>query len=167
MCLCGCEHGEKPTGDCGDGKKKVFLICPVRGHEMSELESLVAELEKEYEVHWPHRDTDQSGDTGLRICWDNYSAIKEADHIFVVWNGESMGSHFDLGMSFALGKTIEPIKWDDGLWYGNLEPTESKSFNNMINKWSELGPLQSLNLIKTASGGTIIEEQNIVQVVID
>jgi len=172
MCLCGCEHGEQGDTIDKEEKLKAFLICPVRGHEMDELEALVAELEKTHDVHWPHRDTDQSGGTGLRICWDNYNAIADAEHVFVVWNGESKGSHFDLGIAFALGKTIEPVKWEDKkLWYGNLEPTESKSFNNMINKWSDLGPLQSNIVTVTADGHTFVEQletvQKTVQILID
>jgi len=125
MCLCGCEQGDRATAvEERDSKEKVFLICPVRGHEKNELQGLVDKLSKQFQVHWPHRDTDQSGATGLRICWDNYNAIKEADKVIVVWNGESLGSHFDLGMAFALGKYIQPVMIENQVMkFGKLEAT--------------------------------------------
>lgn len=109
---------------------KTFLICPVRGHEMSELRGVVDDLEAQgYEVHWPYRDTNQADPTGLRICTDNMLAISRAEVIHVVWDGKSEGCLFDLGMAFALHKKIIPI---------SLPPaTEGKSFQNMITAWAE------------------------------
>ena len=157
MCLCGCENGGK---EVKKKKEKAFLICPVRGHEMSELEELVAALDEQYDLHWPHRDTNQSGDTGLTICWDNYNAIKDADIVLMVWNGESYGSHFDLGVAFALGKIISPVKLVDGqIWWDTLERTSGKSFNNMINMWSKVGPLQGHKVIKSAGGYSCVVDK--------
>jgi hypothetical protein len=32
-----------------------------------------------------------------------------ADEVHVFWDAESFGSHFDLGMAYALGKRIVPV----------------------------------------------------------
>lgn len=105
--------------------KRTFLICPVRGVSAEETAGIVAQLETDgYTVHWPHRDTDQRDDTGLRICRDNLAAIVEADVIHVVWDGKSQGCLFDMGMCFALGKRMISV---------SLPPlTEGKSFQNML-----------------------------------
>jgi len=109
---------------------KTFLICPVRGVSSCLTWHIVAGLENDgWTVHWPHRDTDQSDETGLRICRDNRVAIEEADAVHVVWDGKSQGSLFDLGMAFALDKRVIPVSLPD--------PTEGKSFQNMVREWSE------------------------------
>lgn len=107
-----------------------FLICPVRGVSAEDTGWIVAKLEAEgHTVHWPHRDTDQNDDTGLRICADNRAAIEAADVVCVVWDGRSQGCLFDLGMAFALGKQIKVIDMP--------APTEGKSFQNMARAWAE------------------------------
>ena len=109
-----------------------FLICPVRGHGPSETEGIVATLEEMgWDVHWPHRDTDQNDPAGLQICADNRLAIRNADRVFVVWNGESKGSLFDLGMAWAMYKPITIID------VPNL--TDGKSFTKMMIGWEALG----------------------------
>ena len=111
--------------------RKAFLICPVREHSPEETEETVKDLEaKGFDVHWPHRDTNQDDPTGLSICRENCEAIRNADHIFVVWDGKSTGSLFDLGMAFAMGKPIHVIELP--------ELTEGKSFQNMIRAWERL-----------------------------
>lgn len=108
----------------------IFLICPVRGHEMQETEAIVEHYEKNgNSVHWPPRDTDQNDETGLRICRDNAKAIANADVVAVVWDGKSQGCLFDLGIAFALQKRIIPISLP--------ELTDVKSFQNMISAWSK------------------------------
>lgn len=107
---------------------KTFLICPVRGKEKEDTQDIVKNLEAEgYSVHWPHRDTDQEDDTGLRICSDNKRAIAEADVIHFVWDGQSQGSLFDLGMAFAMNKKVIPLVLP--------ELTPHKSFQNMVTAW--------------------------------
>jgi len=112
---------------CRDHKKKAFLICPVRGHDMNELQPVVENLERKYVLYWPHRDTDQDDPIGYRICRDNMKAIKEADVVLIIWDGKSQGSLFDLGMAFALDKPIEVVRLP--------EATEGKSFQNMVREW--------------------------------
>ena len=109
-------------------KKKLFLICPVRNAK-HDYTSVVASLENEYKVHWPTRDTDQIDDTGLRICQDNRRAIEDADVIGVIWDGESQGTLFDLGISFALHKEILIVQ---------LPPLLGrKSFQDLVWKWAK------------------------------
>jgi len=109
---------------------KTFLICPVRGVDPESTKRFVEQLEKEgFDVHWPPRDTDQDDDTGLRICKDNLSAIKNAGTVHLVWDGKSQGCLFDLGMAFALGKVVVPLSLP--------ERTTGKSFQNMIAKYAE------------------------------
>lgn len=114
---------------------KTFLICPVRGHEATELQSIVDGLESEgWEVHYPPRDTNQNDPVGYNICEQNYLAIKRADVVHIVWDGQSQGSLFDLGMAFALAKRIIPISLP--------ENTEGKSFQNMIRQWARMSVLK-------------------------
>ena len=108
---------------------KSFLICPVRGHDANETQGIVDGLEAQgFIVHWPPRDTDQDDETGYRICTDNLNAIAAADVVHIVWDGKSQGCLFDLGMAFALNKTIIPILLPD--------KTEGKSFQNMVTQWA-------------------------------
>ena len=112
--------------------KKAFLICPVRGHTKEETEEIVDNLEKQgYLVHWPPRDTNQDDPTGLRICQDNFQAIAESQVVFIIWDGQSQGCLFDLGIAFALSKELKVIS--------NPTLTEGKSFQNMMKDWQDNG----------------------------
>ena len=114
---------------------KIFVICTVRNATPDYLESLykyVADLEAAgHEVHLPPRDTNQDdAETGgYRICKDNLSGIIWADEVHVSYNPASTGTHFDLGMSFALHKKI--------VLFESLsnESTIGKAFQNMIKYW--------------------------------
>lgn len=84
----------------------IYLICPVRNSTF-DAAPIVAALEADgHKVHWPPRDVDQDDPTGLRICTAHLKAMYEADEVHVVWDVNSKGSHFDLGMAFALGKNL-------------------------------------------------------------
>jgi nucleoside 2-deoxyribosyltransferase len=112
---------------------KVFIICSVRQatDEIRQyLEDYTEFLEGfGMEVHLPHRDTDQTASV-LEICTQNRTAIKAADEVHIIFNPDSFGSHFDLGMAFALGKKIRVID--------NIEYGEGKSFARMIDEWEDL-----------------------------
>lgn len=113
---------------------KTFLICPVRGKAADTFAKAVRELEDAgYVVHWPPRDTDQNDGTGLRICSDNMKAITEADVVHVIWDGQSQGCLFDLGVAFALGKPVIPLDLPAA--------TPGKSFQNMIQAWAKLSDI--------------------------
>lgn len=74
---------------------------------MAAIEKYVAEFESAgHKIYWPFRDTNQNDSVGLRICTDNRSAIEATDEIHIWWNPQSIGSHFDFGIVFALHKKI-------------------------------------------------------------
>ena len=110
---------------------KVFLICPVRNasdEQKTEMVSYISDLEKVgSKVYYPARDTDQSDPTGYQICSDNFKGIENADEVHIFYDPKSAGSLFDLGMAFALGKPLKIVN--------QVEPTEGKSFSNMILEW--------------------------------
>lgn len=109
---------------------RYFAICPVRSGAMRDfVENKVAFLERQGdEVYLPFRDTEQSDETGYRICSDNLHAVREADAVLVFWDGKSQGCLFDLGMAFALGKAVVIAALPD--------KSEGKSFQNMITEWA-------------------------------
>jgi nucleoside 2-deoxyribosyltransferase len=111
---------------------KIFIICSVRGVDESYrkmLESYCKELEqKGNEVHLPHRNTYQNN-TEIGICGQNRDAIKWSNEVHVFYNSLSQGTHFDLGMAFALNKPIKVIE--------NESETQNKSFSNMIRQWEK------------------------------
>lgn len=109
--------------------KPAFVICPVRNGVPKEAEELVNELEREgMLVHFPPRDTDQDDNTGLRICQDNRAAIEAASVVYVIWDGQSQGTLFDLGVAFALRKPVIPVRLPP--------PSHGKSFQNMVREWA-------------------------------
>ena len=115
---------------------KIFLICPVRGIDkdyQEAIESQVANLEQQgNQVYFPSRDTDQDDPTGLNICRQNREAIGNADMVYIIWDGKSTGSLFDLGMAFAMNKPIRTV-------IGYFPPaTNGKSFQSMVYDWEEL-----------------------------
>jgi len=116
-------------GDYVLNRRNAFLICPVRGHDIKETENIVESLESDgWNVYWPPRDTDQDDKHGFNICCENRQGIIHADKVFVIWDGKSTGSLFDLGMAFALHKPIEIIEIP--------ELTPHKSFQNMMSVWA-------------------------------
>jgi hypothetical protein len=111
-------------------REKDFLICTVRnatGEQWAAQEEYVSSLEAGgIGVYWPPRDTDQDDPIGLRICSDNRTAMERADVVRVVWDPESQGSLFDLGMAFAMRKPIYLVNRKD------IKPTDKKSFTNFL-----------------------------------
>lgn len=112
--------------------KRVFVIGSVRDaspEDRVRMEDYVALLEENgTTVHLPHRDTNQNA-SGLEICQQNYHAIRGADEVHVFYCSKSQGTHFDLGMAFALGKPIVVT--------GNEPYGPGKSFAQMIEEWQE------------------------------
>ncbi len=122
-------------------RKRVFLICPVRGitdEEKGKIGQYVARLERKgYEVYWPLRDTDQNDPVGLRICEDNLWAIAKAHEVHVWWSGKSQGSFFDLGMVFALNTILGAGKKVVLANPESVKETPEKSFQNFLLAISE------------------------------
>jgi len=113
---------------------KIFLICPVRNatdEQKQKMEAHIKNLEdRGHQVYYPARDTDQNDPIGYTICVTNANAIEEADAVHIFWDKNSTGSLFDLGVAFALKKSVVIVNIDD------LEPTEGKSFTNMLMYWN-------------------------------
>jgi hypothetical protein len=59
-----------------------------------------------HEVYVPGIQTKQDTDE-LTICTTNREAMSRADEVRVIWDGTSHGVIFDLGMAFAMEKTIK------------------------------------------------------------
>jgi nucleoside 2-deoxyribosyltransferase len=118
-------------------KKKVFIICTVRGATKDyivKLENYVHDLEESgVEVHLPHRDTNQKA-KGYEICHENAVAIAQANEVHIFYNGTSQGTHFDMGVAFALGKKLVIVE--------NEEFGEGKSYPRMLTEWVEAIPTE-------------------------
>ena len=113
---------------------KIFLICPVR-NATEEQKVGMAQYIKSLEnagnaVYYPARDTDQRDKIGYKICTDNRMAIEEADEVHIFYDDKSSGSLFDMGMAFALKKSL--------VLANRVNQTDGKSFNNMVIAWSSL-----------------------------
>lgn len=101
--------------------QKAFLICSVRNADeelKKDLMKKVEDLEKNYIVYYPARDTNQIDDTGYRICKDNANAISNAKHIFINYSRESVGTIFDLGVAYYfqlqnMDRTFEVLNKDE------------------------------------------------------
>jgi nucleoside 2-deoxyribosyltransferase len=110
--------------------KNIFIICTVRSatpEYVQVLEEYAKQLEKDGNiVYLPHRDTDQTA-SGLEICKQNATAIAAADEVHIFYNSKSQGTHFDMGVAFALGKRIVVIENET---YG-----EGKSYSRMLMEW--------------------------------
>jgi len=112
---------------------KIFIIGSVRDATRENqimMEDYVDFLEHHgHQVHLPKRDTKQDA-CGYDICTENMEAIKYADEVHIFYNSDSQGSHFDMGVAFALHKKIVVIENE------NYDPN-TKSFPRMINEWEE------------------------------
>ena len=108
---------------------RIYLICSVRNatdEQIQFAENYVKQLEEAgHVVHYPPRDVDQTDDgTGLNICISHAAAIRKADEVHILWDKDSKGSHFDLGMAFVLDKPF--------VYVDNYETTPYKSYGNVI-----------------------------------
>jgi hypothetical protein len=113
--------------------RRVYLICPVRGRSEADrvfADDYVARLEREgASVHYPPRDVDQTDDgIGLAISEAHREAMLGCDEVHVIWDGASVGSHFDFGMAFMLRA------WKDVpiVLARPVEPTPTKSYGNKL-----------------------------------
>lgn len=88
---------------------KIYLICPVRNSDFDSSNIVRCIESYGHTVHFPPRDVNQDDPTGAEICKAHLAAMREDDEVDIVWDVNSKGSHFDLGMAYALGKTIKLI----------------------------------------------------------
>ena len=107
---------------------KVYILCPVRkmtDDEKEIVEKYIDEMSKEFEVH-SYKNVEQNCKTGSSIVLAHQKALEECDEVHVFWNCESTGSHFDLGMAYALGKTI--------IFVELFKDNEGKSYYKALNE---------------------------------
>jgi len=93
---------------------KIHLICPVRNvtpEQQEEIDTYVEALRLEgHTVHNPRYDVDQDDTTGMGICAGHLNSMLTANRVDVFWDVNSKGSHFDLGMAFAMHRAIKIVK---------------------------------------------------------
>ena len=107
--------------------KKAYLACPMVGIHRKVLTDIIEKLSKDWEVYFPPRHTTR--DLGHGAATENLEALKEADMVFVVWEGQSRWVLFAMGMAFALGKPIQILE--------SLPTTEWISFQNVLFEWAK------------------------------
>ena len=119
-----------PVGWKGQ-EMKLFIICTVRNattEYQTMLEDYVRGWEsKGHSVHLPHRDTNQNA-KGIDICRQNMEAMKAADEVHIFYNPESQGTHFDMGVAFALGRKLVVVE--------NVDYGPGKSYPRMLDEWA-------------------------------
>jgi len=115
---------------------RIHIICPVRGvtdKQQWEIDNYCDNLEKEgHVVHNPKYAVNQSDPTGYNICQGHYSSMVLADRVDIFWISESKGSHFDLGMAFALRKPLKLVKLFD-------DDSANKSYVKVIKEIERIG----------------------------
>jgi hypothetical protein len=90
---------------------KIYVICSVRNGTPPEVKAYVEKMRAEgHTVYFPTEDAPQDDPTGCLICFTHLAHMKEADRIDAFWDVTSFGSHFDLGMTYALGKPVLIVK---------------------------------------------------------
>ena len=108
---------------------RVYVICPVRrisDNQRADVLAHVSMLEdKGHIVFVPFRDNvAETPENGLLVCRNNRAALEEAEAILVFWDPMSAGSIFDLGMAFALRKSIM-LGWE-------IQRNGDESFENLL-----------------------------------
>lgn len=91
----------------------IYIICAVRNalpERVAEIRAYAeAKRAEGHHVHFPPDDVPQEDSTGEAICRMHLSAMEITDEVHVFWDVESKGSHFDLGMAYALCKRVVPV----------------------------------------------------------
>ena len=104
---------------------KIYIICPVRNQTENQgfvLGDYVKKLENQgNSVFYPMRDAPQESKTGYEIVMSEFNAM---------WDVNSKGSHFDLGMCLAMGKIIKII-------HQFQEDVDGKSYIKVIKEYSK------------------------------
>ena len=95
------------------------------------MQNYIDQLEnKGLNIYYPARDTNQDDTIGYRICTDNKNAIQDSKEVHIWFDPNSQGTLFDLGMAFSFNKPLYIVNINE------IIPTNSKSFTNVILKWS-------------------------------
>jgi nucleoside 2-deoxyribosyltransferase len=66
------------------------------------------------------------------ICMYNLSLMKEAEEVWIYWDRRSMGTVFDFGMAFALGKRVY------------LKYLEPKTMENVMKAYSYISKHETI-----------------------
>ena len=118
----------------------IYIICPVRKvtpEQKKSMDSYVDNLEAiGFTVHYPPRDADQSDPSGMNICLTHAEAMKKCSCVHIFWDKSSTGSHFDLGMAFALDKPVYLVELftpdGEGKSYAKvIREMENRHFNTV------------------------------------
>jgi len=109
-----------------------FIISPVKNIQVKEIcriDDYIEKLKRKgfTKIHFPYKHTNQKA-TEVEICSQNRQAIIDSDEVFIYYSKDSVGSIFDLGMAFALGKKITVINSNNAM----LFRTDYKSFSNLL-----------------------------------
>jgi len=108
---------------------RIHLICPVRNateEQQREIDEYAIKLENEgHIVHNPKYAVDQNDPSGWNICMAHLKSMEISDRVDVFWDPTSYGSHFDLGMVFALRLPVKIVKMYD-------ERKNEKSYSNVL-----------------------------------
>jgi hypothetical protein len=117
--------------------KQIYVICPVRNRTREDQEfadAYVANLEAEgNSVHYPPRDVDQADDgIGFGISDAHRTFMRTCDEVHVIWDPESVGSHFDFGMAFML----QAFKDTHIVLARPVSKTSARSYGNMLSMLS-------------------------------
>jgi len=108
---------------------RITIICSVRAGTPEGVYDYATELEAQgHQVYLPPRDTPQDDPTGYTICLRMKQAISQADEVHIFYSPASQGTHFDLGMAFALGKRWKLVN--------NPPDSEEKSYIKVIRETS-------------------------------
>jgi hypothetical protein len=91
----------------------IYIICAVRNGTQERVKAIRAYAEAKraegHHVHFPPDDAPQEDPTGEAICRTHLGAMRASEEVHVFWDVDSKGSHFDLGMAYALGRRIVPV----------------------------------------------------------
>jgi len=112
--------------------KSIYLIMPVRNADERVQAIATAHCRRleaaGHKVHFPPRDAPQDDPTGRIICETHRAAMQACNEVHVIWDVNSSGSHFDLGMAYAMRKpivaveSIEEIKPGKSYWAAVIAP---------------------------------------------
>ena len=110
---------------------KIYIICPVRGGVPGDVAQYVMALEEDgHAVHFPPRDAPQLDPTGSLICATHKGSMMCADEVHIFWDVDSKGSHFDLGMAYALGTKIKLVTI-------YKQDSDGKSYVKVMKAWEK------------------------------
>jgi nucleoside 2-deoxyribosyltransferase len=114
---------------------RIYLICSVRDASDEQLaftKKYAEDLRSNgHTVFYPPEDAQQDDETGWAIVTAEREAIEQADRIDVIWDVNSKGSHFDLGMAFALRKPIKRVSIHE-------PDSDHKSYWKVMGIWEDL-----------------------------